>query len=147
MFIALQAMALKLGIPRMTTELLEEAERLLREMRSSESFEQWGALSVRLLLTLCAAAGRPRLHETIRGLLVSVSRYWLFGVTWSAYRERSERQAAELLEACRRRDVASAVQLFEDGVGSVVQGVLRQLEEREARNQLPHVLRRRGRTT
>ena len=137
MFTTLQAMALRLGIPRMTTDSLEEAEDVLREMRSSESFHHWGALSVRFLLRLCAAAGRPRLLETIRGLLLGVSRYWLFGITWSAYRERSERQAAELLEACRRRDVVSAVRIFEEGVGSVVQGVIRQLEEREARIRLP----------
>jgi DNA-binding GntR family transcriptional regulator len=139
MFLALETTALEIGIPRLTEERLEQAEGLLREMRDTEGYEEWGALCVRLLLALCEPAGRPRLLETVRALLVSISRYWLFEARWGAHREGWERQAAELLDACRRRDVADAVRIFGKGTSTAVEGVIGQLEEREAR------LRPRGR--
>lgn len=133
MFMALQTMALRLGVPRMTEETLRQAEEVLEAMKTSQNFERWGALSVRLHVTLCAAAGRPRLLETIRGLLVSLSRYRLLGLTRPAYRERSERRSGDLLEACRRGDPAAAVRILEKHVGVIADEVVGYLEATEAR--------------
>lgn len=145
MFMALQTMALRLGVPRMTEDTLRQAEEVIEAMKASQNFERWGALTVRLHVTLCAAAGRPRLLETIRGLLVSLSRYRLLGLTRSAYRERSERRSADLLAACRRRDVAAAVRILEEHVGVIAGEVIGHLEQREVRLRPRRPPQRRGR--
>lgn len=145
MFLALQTMAFRLGVPRMSEETLRQAEEVLEAMKASDNFERWGALSVRLHVTLCAAAERPRLLETIRGILVSLSRYRLLGVTRIAYRERSERRTAELLEACRRRDAVGAVRILEEHVGVIAQECIGSLEHREVRLRPRRPPERRGR--
>lgn len=133
MFLALESMALKLAIPRMTEDTLRQADEVLEAMKASDNFERWGAQSAKLHVVLCGAAGRPRLLDTIRGLLVSISRYRLLGLTRAAYRERSEKRTAELLDACRRKDVDAAVKILEEHVAVIAREAIVNLEQREVR--------------
>lgn len=145
MFLALQVMALRLAIPRMTDETLQRAADVLAAMKASNDVERWGVLSLRLHVTLCAAAGRPRLLETVRGLLLSLGRYRLLGLPRTAYRERSERRSGELLEACRRGDSVAAVRVLEEHVGVISREIVAQIEEREIRLRPRRAPGRRGR--
>lgn len=136
MFLALQTLALRRAFKHLTCETFRQAEEVLAAMRKCGNFERWGALSLRFPLTLGGPAGRPRLLETIRGLLLSLGRYRLLGLSREEHRERYERGCREVLGALRAGDLEGAVRQLEQHLGEVTRAPLAHLEEAEAQGRL-----------
>ncbi len=119
-FLALQGLALRLAMTKMDPKILRRARTVLAAMKATDDPERWGELAGEFQLTLTAAAsGRPHLQGAIRRLLANISRYRLLGVTRPEYRRRSERRAAEILEACEKGDGPRAVSLLQDHVATI----------------------------
>jgi DNA-binding GntR family transcriptional regulator len=99
------------AIPKMTPEILEEAQQLLegygRRIDSSDVVS-WGEINTRYHMALYSAADRPKTMEIVRGLLVNTDRYTRVVLSMSDT-VAWEQEHAELLDLCRRGAVNQAV--------------------------------------
>jgi DNA-binding GntR family transcriptional regulator len=142
---ALESLALRLAIPRMTGKEFDEANTLLEQAeaalhgpaladdRSKEFETRWGDVNWQFHRTLYQAAGKPRLLDTIenlnllfarhlRGRLEIIAPASAIDDAEEAEKNRAEwacvvQEHRDLLDACRMRDVSRAQEILERHVG------------------------------
>jgi len=138
---ALESLALKLAIPRMEDEDINAASRILRQTevalhgpvladdRSKEFETRWGDVNWQFHRMLYQPAARPRLLDTIENLHLLFARHLRLRLEIiapaatangpdEAAKNRSEwasvvQEHSNLLDACRKRDVAGAQAILE----------------------------------
>lgn len=110
---ALEVRALRLAIPRMTDGHFAEAGQVLEHYAASSSPGEWTERNVEFHLALYRAAGMPRLIGMIEVLMRGSARYVRVYVSTVRGLAGPHQEHHEILDACRRRDVARAVQLLE----------------------------------
>ena len=132
---ALELMAVKLAVPRLTDEQLEELAALNDTMAAHAErgevaafFEANLAFHERLL----EACGNAKLEELYRQLLGQLGRYRMGSLTLRGNLRRSVTEHAAILRAAKRRDAERAAQLMAEHI-RVPQRRLKQFEEAELR--------------
>ncbi len=113
---ALEALAIRLAVPRLTAADLAAAAAAVTAGDGSDDLGDWSAANWRFHRALYAPCGRPRLMETLETLWRGADRY--LRVIWQAERwqPRSQREHRAILRACRKGDAPAAAKLVADHV-------------------------------
>lgn len=110
--IALERVAVRNAVRRMTESDLEQLWALHREMEAVQEHDRWLELNAELHMRLCALADMKTLGDLLANLRDRTQRY--FRRAPRVYRSReANREHWHLLEACARRDVADAERILE----------------------------------
>jgi DNA-binding GntR family transcriptional regulator len=108
----LESIALRLAVPRMTTDTFQQAATILDITDRETNVSRWGQLNREFHLTLYAPAQRPRLLSLITTFHLNVDRYLRMEMVMLRYKERSQQEHRRILEACQQRDTSTAVTLL-----------------------------------
>ncbi len=113
MRVPLEALALRLAVPKLDTPHLVAARRAIDDSSGSATAALFGSLNWRFHHALYEAADRPRLLNAIRNLYIHASR-------WPRFQKHQRKSFAaiiaehrEILRACERRNVRAAVKALE----------------------------------
>lgn len=127
--IALESLALKLAIPKMTKRDLQDAEDILEQAeREPDLVDQWGDFNWRFHSAVYAPAQQPHLHAMIKTLHTNYERYLRVYVLVLGYENQGQKEHHELLELCERRDVEGAMELLERHIRNVSEMLLHHLQ-------------------
>lgn len=108
---ALDPLALRLACERITDEQLDEAERLCQQMAKEKDLGDWVELNVRFHFIFEEATGVARLMGILKGLEQSSAVYVAQAQRWHPeIRRRANEQHRALVDACRDRDVKTAIE-------------------------------------
>lgn len=115
---ALEALAIRLAVPRLTAADLDAAAAALAAADDSDELRIWSEANWRFHRALYAPCGRPRLMDTLENLWRGADRY--LRVVWQAERwqARSQREHRAILRACRKGEAAVAAELVGDHVAA-----------------------------
>jgi DNA-binding GntR family transcriptional regulator len=112
----LEPEVLKLSIPRLTEQDFSQAEAVLgkyvRELRREEHVSAWGRLNWQFHSILYSRANQPRFMAIIRNVNNSGERYTRLQLYLTHGTKRANEEHHQMLELCRRRDVAAACKLL-----------------------------------
>lgn len=106
-----------LAIPQMTEADLNKATAIISEM-ADVSLDGWGDANWRLHETLYAPAGRPGMVKLLRRTHETIGRYIRMQVMATNGRADAHREHKLILDACRKRDVGTAVGLLREHIES-----------------------------
>jgi len=125
---ALEALALRHAAPNLSAADLEQAERALAEIESSDRIELWEEANRRFHRLLAAPCGMPRLLSAIDDLQRTAARF-LFA-TWRDLRwqPRSEAEHHAILAALRAGRAAEAEELMRRHIVEAGAALRRRLE-------------------
>lgn len=130
---ALEAMAVKLAVPRLTPEQFEQLTALNDAMAGHAQHGEVGQFfDVNLAFheRLLEACGNAKLQELYRQLLGQLGRYRMRSLTLRGNLQRSVSEHAAILRAAKRGDAERAAQLMSEHI-RVPQRRLKALEEAE----------------
>lgn len=127
--IPLEATALRLALPRLTQQDLERAEAILEAIDRETEVAKWSGLNREFHTILYTPADRPRLLALINTLRTNVERYQRIYISLMQHKVNSQREHRQILEACRRRDVGTAVQALESHLGQAAQELVAYLRD------------------
>lgn len=106
---SLEGTALRLSVPKMTEADLRKAEVVLERTDSDPNPTHMGELNWEFHESLYSPCGLARLLGMIKGLNNNTLRYQHVAFIALQLKEQSQRQHRQILDACRDRDVESAV--------------------------------------
>lgn len=113
----LECQVLKLSIPSLTEEDFQKAEQILdtydKALWMKGEVGSWGRLNWQFHSTLYSRANRPYFMSIIQMLNNNGDRYTRLQLYLTQAFERAKREHRELLDFCRKRNVAAAVELLE----------------------------------
>jgi DNA-binding GntR family transcriptional regulator len=113
----LEAEALRLSLPDLGNDKLDEAAGVLARIDAELDVGRWGALNRTFHLALYSACGNARLLSLIEAQHNAADRYVRILLSNFNYRGRSQAEHRELIAACRKRDVAEAVAILKKHLG------------------------------
>lgn len=113
----LEGEALKLSLPKLGEDKLDEAEGVLARIDAEPDVGRWGALNRQFHLALYDACGNQRLLSLIEAHHNASDRYVRILLSNLNYRNRSQAEHRELIAACRGRDVKEAVAVLKKHLG------------------------------
>jgi DNA-binding GntR family transcriptional regulator len=116
MRLALEPLALRLSLPRLSKSNLGRAEDLIDEADHETDPRKWSELNWYFHEALYSRAERPRLLNMIRSLYISADRYTRTALFTLQKQQASQSEHRDLLETCRRHDVVGAVTLLENHI-------------------------------
>jgi len=105
----LEAEALRLSVPSLSEEKVDEAAAVLDQIDREPDVGRWGALNRAFHLALYGACGNARLLALIDAQHGAGDRYVRILLSNHDYRARSQSEHRKLLAACRKHDVERAV--------------------------------------
>jgi len=111
--LSVESMALRLSVPKMTDADFRRAEAVLGQTDLDRNPTHMGELNWGFHESLYLPCGLPRLLGMIKGLNTNTLRYQHIAFIALQLKEQSQRQHREILDACRARDVESAVGMLE----------------------------------
>ncbi len=124
--VALEAMAVRLAIPRLTDDILQEMAGIVTAMEGVEDDPpQWASLNNQFHLRLYQASGRARLCSLIEVLRYTVQPYVVSDISLPEHARRAAQEHRELLEICRRGDLAAAEQSIRKHLMAVCNDLVR----------------------
>jgi DNA-binding GntR family transcriptional regulator len=130
--ISLESLALRLAVPNITKEDLEQVEAVFRLAGSEEDISRYANLCWKFHELLCSFAGRPRLQNMIESLHATYDLYVrVSSREVMRNKARSQRQHREILDACRSKDADAAVQALEDNIWSAFDEIRTHMEQSE----------------
>lgn len=115
--------ALRLSIPGLGEDDFALAEGLIAEMAAEPEAGQLGLLNRRFHMALYAKAGRPRLLQLVDRELAVFDRYLRFFLAARGRERMAQQDHAEMLEAARRRDTATAVAVLERHIDTAARDI------------------------
>jgi DNA-binding GntR family transcriptional regulator len=124
---ALESLAIGLAIPAHTPATLRHSETLCKAASAETDPARYVARNEAFHLSLYQPAARPRLFEMIGTLHGRGERYLRLKFGLPSYKTESDHEHAALLEAVRRRDIATAQSLVTKhllGTGELLHQVL-----------------------
>ncbi|MGB3681818.1 MAG: GntR family transcriptional regulator [Rubrobacteraceae bacterium] len=108
--ISLETMALRKAFPLLGEEAFDRAEEVLHSIDEADDLtSRWGELNWRFHATLFSPSERPRLLSIIKTQHTAFERYIRVHLALSDY-EKPQKEHYELLDICRRREEASAIE-------------------------------------
>jgi DNA-binding GntR family transcriptional regulator len=130
--ISLESLALRLAVPNITEEDLEQVEEVFRLADSEEDISRYANLCWQFHEILCGFAGRPRLQNMIESLHATYDLYVrVSSREVMRNKARSQRQHREILDACRSKDADAAVKALEDNIWSAFDEIIAHMERSE----------------
>ena len=111
--IGLEARALKLSIPLLTTRDHKAARAILARYDASVSPYEWSELNLEFHLCLYRACGRPKLLRMIEEVVRGIGVHLRAQQSARLGRKSPQSEHGELLKACVARDTQRAVELLE----------------------------------
>ena len=130
--ISLESLALRLAVPNITEEDLEQVEEVFRLAASEEDISRYANLCWQFHEILCAFARRPRLQNMIESLHATYDLYVrVSSREVMRNKVRSQRQHREILDACRSKDANAAVKALEHNIWSAFDEILAHMEQFE----------------
>jgi DNA-binding GntR family transcriptional regulator len=112
--IPLECQALRLALPHLTDQDLEQAQAVLDAIDAEADPSVWSELNTRFHAILYAPSRRQRLLNLIRTLRTNVDRYLRLYISVMQRKAHSQREHRAILEAVRRRDEAQALRALEE---------------------------------
>lgn len=113
----LECQVLKLSIPNLKDSDFQKAEQILETYEKAlwmkGEVSSWGRLNWQFHSTLYSGADRPYFMSIIQMLNNNGDRYTRLQLYLTQAFERAKKEHRELLDLCRKRDVAAAVELLE----------------------------------
>ena len=131
--IALETHALKLAIPRMVPEDVEEARSLLTDYDKAGAPEEWSDMNARFHETLCAPCECERLMVLVRENHLRFNRYARISVSGIVGKDKPQKEHWRLLELCEDDKVSAAVKLLEQHIRSTQRSLRANLRRSAAR--------------
>lgn len=113
---ALESLALRHAAPRLTSDLLAEAEKATRAAESAESVKEWEAANRAFHRMLLLPCGMPRLIASIDDLHAASARF-LFSAWRSDWEARTDHDHRAILSALRHGRTELACQVLARHVG------------------------------
>ena len=129
---ALEAVALRYAVPRLTEPDLTAAASALAEADRSQDIVVWEAANRSFHRVLAAPCGMPRLLATIDDLHQIAARYLFANWRELEWQPRSDGEHRVILSACERRDVEGAVSAVSDHILAAGRALSAMLEARAA---------------
>jgi DNA-binding GntR family transcriptional regulator len=112
MRVALETLALRLALPRLSARDLSLAAIALDDLDQAADVARWGALNWTFHQSLYTPSQRPRLLATIERLHTAVDRYMRVVLASMEHQARSQQEHRALLAACEKRDLAAAIDIL-----------------------------------
>jgi len=125
---ALESLAARLAMPRISASTLDAAEKNLDAADRTKSLLAWSETNWRFHRLLYAPCRRPRLLETLEGLWRAADRY--LRVVWqeAGWQARSQKEHREILAAFRANDAARAATLIAEHVEAATTALVKVME-------------------
>lgn len=137
--IALESMAVSLAVPRLTPLTIGELEGILGEMeRVRHDRLTWASLNHRFHTRLYSASGQARLCAIIDTLRNTVQPRVVGNVSHPDRAARAAEEHRELLELCRRGDVAGAERVVRHHLRNVCDALIQTGASRATPTTDPH---------
>lgn len=112
---ALEGLALRLAIPRLSADDLARARSALGTTEDRTANQGYGEWNAAFHMALYEPAQAPRLLNLIRQLHLQADRYLRLAYSrFGSYFEQSQREHRAILAACERREPDEAVSLLND---------------------------------
>jgi len=118
----LEPMLLARSAPRLTARDFDDIKSILNEYSSelrSHNVHRWGELNTILHARLYARAERPQMQAIVDKLLTASDRYTRLQLLHTDGLRRAEREHAQIVELCRKRDYDAAATLLARHIHSV----------------------------
>ncbi|MBV9265138.1 MAG: GntR family transcriptional regulator [Acidobacteriaceae bacterium] len=135
----LEPEVLKSSIPQLTEDDLTEAASILRkfatDLRLEKHVSAWGRLNWQFHSKLYSRANRPHFLNIIQNINNKGERYTRLQLFLTHGMKRANREHAELLDLCRKRDTAAACKLLRQHIQYAGQSLKESLQERRAQGQ------------
>lgn len=131
--IALETLALQLAMPHFSDALLDQTEKILHATELVTDPMAWADLNWQFHASLYGPANRPRLLSMIKTLHVNIDRYIRLQMQALNYRDQSEAEHQQLLDACRQRDTDVATALLQQHIGRAAAQLVTYLHERQGK--------------
>ncbi|HEY0602282.1 MAG TPA: GntR family transcriptional regulator [Herpetosiphonaceae bacterium] len=141
MRVALETLALRLALPRLTPRVLTQARAILDELDHEAEVTRWSTLNWEFHAALYAPAQRPRLLATITTLHSSVDRYMRVILVTMQHQAQSQQEHRALLSACEQHDETTACAILKGHITAASE----MLAEHLTRKAEPQTPRRAGR--
>jgi DNA-binding GntR family transcriptional regulator len=129
--IALETTALRLAFPHLNETDLARAERIIGETDQEDEVGRWGEQNWAFHETLYRPAGRFRLLDMIYTLHINVDRYLRMQMSVMRYKERSQQEHRQLVEACRTGDLGEALRILEQHIQAAGETLVKHLRNEE----------------
>jgi DNA-binding GntR family transcriptional regulator len=130
----LEPEVLGLSIPRLTEQDFSEAEAVLRryvsELRREDHLSEWGRLNWQFHSILYSRADQPRFMAIIRNVNNSGERYTRLQLYLTHGIKRANEEHHEILELCRKREVAAACKLLRQHIRYAGESLKQALEQK-----------------
>ncbi len=128
--IPLECLATREAIPNLREAEFEHLEGLISKMDAcANEPDSWLALNQQFHLYLYAAANLPRLYQMLTGLWGVVRPYLRVYITQTADLTQAQSEHRAILEASRRRDIATAARVTEEHLTSTRNVVIAVLQD------------------
>lgn len=127
--IPLEVIAIRLAIPHLSEHDLQHADEILEALDRETEVPKWSELNREFHSTLYAPADRRRLLALINTLRTNVERYQRIYISLMHHKPNSQREHRQIIEACKRRDVAAAVKALESHLGNAAQSLVAYLRD------------------
>ncbi|CAG9167052.1 GntR family transcriptional regulator [Cupriavidus respiraculi] len=114
--VALECHAAKLGVPNMVERDFDTMDQILDAYEASTDLNEWAEYNRRFHLALSAPANNRRLRRLIEEYCLNTDRYTHVAMSIATGKEKPQRDHRRLVEACRRRDIATVVALLEEHI-------------------------------
>lgn len=121
---------LEVAIPAMTESDFRRAQSIIAEMVDIK-FDGWSDANWRLHQVFYAPAVRPAMLRMLRRTHETIGRYIRMQVVATNGRARANEDHKQILDACRARDIATAVELLRSHI--VEAGLLLQADDQKER--------------
>jgi len=136
----LEPEVLGLSIPRLTEQDFSEAEAVLRryvsELRREDHLMAWGRLNWQFHSILYSRANQPRFMAIIRNVNNSGERYTRLQLYLTHGMKRANEEHHQILQLCRRRDVAAACELLKQHIQYAGESLKQALEQKRTASQV-----------
>ena len=133
--IALETAALRFAMPHLSDDVLKCAEEILDEAdRQITEVAHWGEINWRFHATLYAPANRPRLFTLIKAQHAQMDRYLRVHFSLMNYKQQAQQEHRQILEACKRRDLSTALAVLEQQIAEVGEMLAHYLQQKESEN-------------
>lgn len=109
--LALETLALRLTIPHLSEDVLQQADAILSKIDQETDLLGWSELNWQFHKTLYTPANRPRLLTLLKNLYATANRYPL-----TSYKAQSQQEHRKILEACRHRETETALKILEQHI-------------------------------
>jgi DNA-binding GntR family transcriptional regulator len=130
----LEPEVLGLSVPRLTEQDFTDAEAVLRryvsELRREDHLAAWGRLNWQFHSLLYSRANQPRFMAIIRNVNNSGERYTRLQLYLTHGTKRANEEHHQILELCRKRDVAAACKLLRQHIRYAGESLKQALEQK-----------------